>query len=53
MADGLALLETGRIVGQGTVDEIKKKFGVGYNLKIHFKENQNLDSKVRELKKSV
>jgi hypothetical protein len=28
----LALLETGRLVTRGTPDEIKKKYGVGYNL---------------------
>ena len=34
LADKLALLDTGKLVTQGTVDEIKKKYGVGYNLKI-------------------
>jgi ABC-type multidrug transport system ATPase subunit len=34
LADHLALLETGKLVSSGTVDEIKKKYGVGYNLRI-------------------
>lgn len=34
LADGLALMETGKVVAVGSVDEIKKKFGVGYNLTI-------------------
>ncbi|CDW82000.1 abc transporter family protein [Stylonychia lemnae] len=34
LADSLALLETGKLVSQGSVDDIKKRFGVGYNLKI-------------------
>ena len=34
MADNLALLESGKMVYQGTVDEVKKRFGVGYNLRI-------------------
>jgi ABC-2 type transport system ATP-binding protein len=34
LADYLALLETGKLVSQGTVDEIKKKYGVGYNLSV-------------------
>eukprot|EP00347_Sterkiella_histriomuscorum_P015355 403357331 len=34
LADNLALLETGKLVALGTVDEIKKKYGVGYNLKV-------------------
>jgi hypothetical protein len=28
------MLETGKLVSQGTVDEIKKRYGVGYNLRI-------------------
>ena len=34
LADNLALLESGKMVYQGTVDEVKKRFGVGYNLRI-------------------
>lgn len=30
----MALLETGKMVYKGTVDEVKKRFGVGYNLKV-------------------
>ena len=37
LADSLALLETGKLVAKGTPDEIKKKFGVVYNLHINFK----------------
>mmetsp|Transcript_34189 Transcript_34189/g.33388 ORF Transcript_34189/g.33388 Transcript_34189/m.33388 type:complete len:199 (+) Transcript_34189:1198-1794(+) len=36
ISDGLGMLETGKLVAQGSVDEIKKKFGVGYNLKVYF-----------------
>jgi hypothetical protein len=28
------MLETGKLVSQGTVDEIKKRYGIGYNLRI-------------------
>ena len=35
LADHLALLETGKLVSSGTVDEIKKRYGVGYNLRIN------------------
>jgi ATP-binding cassette subfamily A (ABC1) protein 3 len=38
LADNLALLETGKLVAQGTTDDIKKKFGIGYNLKVVIKE---------------
>lgn len=34
LADGLAMIETGKLMSQGTVDEIKKRYGVGYNLRI-------------------
>ena len=40
LADKLALMETGKLVAQGTPDEIKKRFGVGYNLKILKHEGQ-------------
>lgn len=36
LADQVALLDQGKLVQKGTVDEIKKKFGVGYNLRITF-----------------
>jgi ABC-type multidrug transport system ATPase subunit len=32
LANQVALLDLGKIVTKGTVDEIKKKFGIGYNL---------------------
>lgn len=40
LADNLALLETGKLVAQGSTDEIKKRFGVGYNLKVVFKDQR-------------
>ena len=35
LADQVALLDLGKMVSKGSVDEIKKKFGIGYNLIIH------------------
>ena len=35
LADQVALLDLGKIVAKGSVDDIKKKFGIGYNLVIN------------------
>jgi len=35
LADQVALLDLGKMVSKGSVDEIKKKFGIGYNLIIY------------------
>lgn len=32
LADNLALMDSGKLVCKGSPDEIKKKYGVGYNL---------------------
>ena len=32
LADKVALLDLGKMVAKGSVDEIKKMFGIGYNL---------------------
>lgn len=32
LADQVALLDMGKIVAKGSVDEIKKRFGIGYQL---------------------
>jgi hypothetical protein len=42
-------MDQGKLVSQGTVDEIKKRFGVGYNLKITYNDQIN----VAELKERV
>lgn len=34
LADKVALLDQGTIVAKGSVDEIKKRFGIGYHLSI-------------------
>jgi hypothetical protein len=36
----VALLDLGKIITKGTVDEIKKKFGIGYNLVITTESNK-------------
>lgn len=36
LADSLGLLDSGKLMARGTPDEIKKKYGVGYNLKISY-----------------
>jgi len=33
-------LDLGKIITKGTVDEIKKKFGIGYNLVLNLDKNQ-------------
>ncbi len=35
LADQVALIDQGKLVQKGTVLDIKKKFGVGYNLTIY------------------
>ena len=39
LADGLGMLESGKLVAKGSVDDIKKRFGVGYNLRIRSKKS--------------
>ena len=39
MADKVGLLDQGKMVAKGSVDEIKKKFGIGYNLIINNREH--------------
>lgn len=34
LSDQVALLDLGKLVSKGSVDEIKKKFGIGYNLSL-------------------
>lgn len=42
LADNLALMDSGKLVCKGSPDEIKKKYGVGYNLILNAKpENFN------------
>jgi hypothetical protein len=33
-------LDLGKIITKGTVDEIKKKFGIGYNLVLNVDKNE-------------
>lgn len=40
LANQVALLDLGKIIIKGTVDEIKKKFGIGYNLVITTETNK-------------
>ena len=40
LASQVALLDMGKLVSKGSVDEIKRKFGIGYNLIITEKNNQ-------------
>ena len=40
LANQVALLDLGKIITKGTVDEIKKKFGIGYNLVITTETNK-------------
>lgn len=35
LADQVALLDQGKLVHKGSVTDIKRKFGVGYNLSVH------------------
>jgi len=34
LADHVALIDKGKLVAKGSVDEIKKKFGIGYKLSV-------------------
>ena len=40
LADKVALLDLGKMVAKGSVDEIKKMFGIGYNLIINQQDDQ-------------
>ena len=40
LANQVALLDLGKIITKGTVDEIKKKFGIGYNLVLNVDKNE-------------
>lgn len=53
LADGLAMLETGKLVSQGTVDEIKKRYGVGYNLRITGTSKGFIDEASRIVSESI
>lgn len=39
LADQVALIDQGKLVQKGTVLDIKKKFGVGYNLTIYHQDS--------------
>lgn len=43
LADQVALLDLGKMVAKGSVDEIKKRFGIGYNLIINQPDFDNLE----------
>lgn len=36
VSDRIVIMESGSIIMEGNSDDIKKKFGLGYNLKIFF-----------------
>ena len=50
LADQVALIDQGKLVQKGTVLDIKKKFGVGYNLTIYHQESQRrlIENKLTE-----
>ena len=45
LADNLALLDSGKLVCKGSPDEIKKKYGFGYNLILSTKHKFNENNK--------
>ena len=40
LANEVALLDMGKLISKGTVDQIKRKFGIGYNISITNNKNE-------------
>lgn len=49
LADQVALLDMGKMVAKGSVDEIKKKFGIGYNLVVSHEDSKHESERLREI----
>jgi ABC-type uncharacterized transport system ATPase subunit len=47
------MLETGKLVSQGTVDEIKKRYGIGYNLRISSTSKDEFESAIKIVSNNI